>query len=115
MRSSSGACHDARNKLAELPDRIVSLARRPWVKPVIEQGGWYKIIIPPRATAVPNETTMQRDQHIATIERHGRMNWQRRSGYNRRSLVETAIYRYKTIINRRLQARTLSNTSRPAR
>ena len=43
MRSSSGACHDARNKLAELPDRIVSLARRPWVKPVIEQGGWYKL------------------------------------------------------------------------
>ena len=66
-----------------------------------------KIIIPPRATAVPNETTTtQRDQHIATIEKHGRMNWQRRSGYNRRSLVETAIYRYKTIINRRLQART---------
>ncbi len=25
----------------KLPDRIVSLARRPWVKPVIEQGGWY--------------------------------------------------------------------------
>ncbi len=28
----------------KLPDRIVSLARRPWVKPVIEQGGWYKFI-----------------------------------------------------------------------
>jgi hypothetical protein len=69
-----------------------------------------EVIIPPRATAVPNGTTMtQRDRHIATIEKHGRMAWQRRSGYNRRSLVETAIYRYKTIINRRLQARTLPN------
>ena len=69
-----------------------------------------EVIIPPRATAVANETTMtQRDRHIATIEKHGRMGWQRRSGYNRRSLVETAIYRYKTIINRRLQARTLPN------
>ena len=69
-----------------------------------------EVIIPPRATAVPNEiTTRQRDRHIATIEKHGRMGWQRRSGYNRRSLVETAIYRYKTIINRRLQARTLPN------
>lgn len=29
------------------------------------------------------------------------------SGYNRRSLVETAVYRYKTIIGRRLQARTM--------
>jgi hypothetical protein len=67
-----------------------------------------EIIIPPRATAVPNETTMtQRDRHITTIERHGRMGWQRRSGYNRRSLAETAVYRYKTIIGRRLQSRTL--------
>jgi hypothetical protein len=69
-----------------------------------------EVIIPPRATAVPNEiTTRQRDRHIATIEKHGRMGWQRRSGYNRRSLVETAIYRYKTIITRRLRARTLPN------
>jgi hypothetical protein len=68
------------------------------------------IIIPPRATAVPSKTTAtQRDQHIATIEKHGRIGWQRRSGYNRRSLVETAMYRYKTIIGRRLQARTLPN------
>ena len=37
------------------------------------------------------------------------MGWQRRSGYNRRSLVETAMYRYKTIIGRRLLARTLSS------
>ena len=69
-----------------------------------------EVIIPPRATAVPNETTATlRDRHIATIEPHGRMGWQRRSGYNRRSLVETAVYRYKTIIGRRLQARTLPN------
>jgi len=75
-----------------------------------------EIIIPPRATAVPNEiTTTQRDRHIATIEKHGRMGWQRRSGYNRRSLVETAVYRYKTIINRRLQARTLPNQRTEAR
>jgi len=58
------------------------------------------IIIPPRATAVPSETTTtQRDQHIAKIEEHGRIGWQRRSGYNRRSLVETAMYRYKTILD----------------
>jgi hypothetical protein len=68
------------------------------------------IIIPPRATAVPSETTTtQRDQHIGKIEKHGRMGWQRRSGYNRRSLVETAMYRYKAIVDRRLQSRTLPN------
>ena len=68
------------------------------------------VIIPPRATAVADETTAtQRNRHLETIARHGRMGWQRRSGYNRRSLVETAMFRYKTIIGRRLNARTLPN------
>ena len=68
------------------------------------------VIIPPRATAVEGETTAtQRDLHIALITKHGRMGWQRRSGYNRRSLIETAMFRYKTIIGRRLHARTLPN------
>jgi len=67
------------------------------------------IIIPPRATAVPGTSgATHRDQHIATIEKHGRIGWQRRSGYNRRSLVETPMHRYKTIIGRRLYARILS-------
>jgi hypothetical protein len=51
------------------------------------------------------------------IDEHGRMGWQRRSGYNKRSLalVETAMFRYKTIIGRRLQARTLSNQKTEAK
>jgi hypothetical protein len=49
------------------------------------------IIIPRRATAVPSTSgATQRDQHVATIRKHGRIGWQRRSGYSRRSLVETA-------------------------
>jgi transposase len=68
------------------------------------------VVIPPRATAVASgAATTQRDLHIATIARHGRMGWQRRSCYNRRSLIETAMFRYKTIIGRRLHARTLPN------
>jgi transposase len=74
------------------------------------------VIIPPRATSVAGETTTtQRDQHLAMIDEHGRMGWQRRSGYNQRSLVETAMFRYKTIIGRRLQARTLSNQKTEAK
>jgi hypothetical protein len=66
------------------------------------------VIIPPRATAVPNESTAtQRDRHSAEIEEHGRMGWQRRSGYNRRSLVQIAMYRYKTVVGWRLHAWTL--------
>jgi hypothetical protein len=66
------------------------------------------VIIPPRATAVASDATAtQRDQNIATIAKHGRMGWQRRSGYNRRSLIETAMFRYNTIIGRRPHARSL--------
>jgi transposase len=68
------------------------------------------IVIPARATAVPSASgTTQCNQHIAIVKKHGRIGWQRRSGYNRRSLVEAAMYRYKTIIGRRLLARTLSS------
>jgi len=52
-----------------------------------------KVIIPPRSTAVPSETpTSQRDQHLQTIAEHGRISWQRSSGYCQRSLGETAMY-----------------------
>jgi DDE family transposase len=69
-----------------------------------------RAIIPPRVTAVTGGAAQrQRDAHIETIANHGRMGWQRFSGYNRRSLIETAMFRYKTIIGRRLYARTLPN------
>lgn len=68
------------------------------------------VIIPPRSTAVSSEgPATQHDKHLEAIARHGRIGWQRRSGNSRRSLVETTIYRYKTIIGRRLHARTLPN------
>jgi hypothetical protein len=64
----------------------------------------------PWITAVASETRVtQRDKHFMIIAKHGRMSWQRSSGYNRRRLVETAMFRYKTVIGRRLHARTLSN------
>jgi transposase len=74
------------------------------------------VIIPPRVTAVASGTTeTQRDLHIATIAKHGLIGWQRRSGYNRRSLIETAMFRYKTIVGRRLHTRTLPNQRTEAR
>ena len=77
---------------------------------VAERHSEATVVIPPLATVVPGEApTTQRDRHLAVIGKHGRMGWQRRSGYNRRSLVETAMYRYKTIIGARLHARTLHN------
>jgi transposase len=75
-----------------------------------------EVIIPPRSTAVMSGTgTSQRDGHLETIGQHGRMGWQRRSGYGQRSLVEAAMYRYKSLIGRRLHARTLSNQKTEAK
>lgn len=83
---------------------------------VVERHPDAAVIVPPRSSAVPSETaTSQRDQHVRAIAQHGRMNWQRSSGYNRRSLVEAAMYRYKTIIGRRLHARTLPNQQTEAK
>ena len=67
-------------------------------------------VIPPRATAVPSteaETApSQRDQHLRLIRERGRLGWQRAVGYGRRSLGETAMYRYKALIGSSLRARS---------
>jgi hypothetical protein len=66
------------------------------------------IVIPPRASAVPSaqsaEAQSQRDHHLRIIAEKGRMAWQKATGYGRRSLVETAIGRYKAIIGPKLHA-----------
>ena len=50
------------------------------------------VIAPPRLNAVPSCTAetvpMQRDRHLPFIAKHGRMNWQKISGYAYRALVE---------------------------
>ncbi|TCR69575.1 DDE family transposase [Rhizobium sp. BK376] len=67
------------------------------------------VVIPPRANAVERpdaDPSSQRDRHIAAINTAGRMKWQVATGYGKRSLVETAIGRYKSIIGHRLRARS---------
>jgi hypothetical protein len=68
------------------------------------------VIVPPRSTAVLSDdgttTPTQRDRHLQSINKHGRMGWQKRSGYSRRALVETAISRFKQVIGAGLRSRT---------
>jgi hypothetical protein len=68
------------------------------------------VIVPPRSTAVPSEmaasTPTQRDRHLQSIAEHGRMGWQKRSGYTRRALVEVSISRFKRVIGTSLRSRT---------
>jgi Transposase DDE domain len=68
------------------------------------------VIVPPRATAVPSPTAATaptpRDRHLHVIAEHGRMGWQKASGYNWRALVEADIGRWKRVIGRALRAQT---------
>lgn len=50
-----------------------------------------------------------RDENLRRIRRVGRKKWKEESGYHQRSLVETSIFRYKTICGDRLQTRKLEN------
>jgi transposase len=76
------------------------------------------VIIPPRSTAVPSSTAetapTQRDRHLRMIQERGRRGWQNAVNYGRRSLGEVAMLRYKTVIGRRLHARTLPTQSAEA-
>ncbi len=70
-----------------------------------------EVIIPPRSTAVPSDTAetapTPRDRHLRLIQERGRLGWQKAVNYGRRSLGEVAMMRYKTVIGRRLHARTM--------
>lgn len=80
----------------------------PTYRTIAAHGEDIEVVIPPRATAVagdePDPPT-QRDRHLAMITDKGRLAWQAATGYGRRSLVETTMGRYKTLIGPRLRAR----------
>ena len=69
-----------------------------------------RVIVPPRSGAVPGKTAetvpTQRDQHLQFIAEHGRIGWQKASGYNRRALAEATIGRFKRVIGDGLRSRT---------
>jgi len=68
------------------------------------------VTVPPRATAVPSETAetapTQRDGHLQSIAKHGRIAWQNASGYNKRARVEATMNRWKQVIGDELRAHT---------
>ena len=71
-------------------------------------------IIPPRSNAVQWYEEQEGDMPgyprniaLVEIEQMGRKEWKEQSGYHRRSLSETAMYRFKTIHGRALYSRTM--------
>jgi len=69
------------------------------------------ILIPPRKNARiwkhgnTKAERLKRDENLRSIRKDGRKEWKRNSGYHQRSLVETTMFRLKTIFGDNLSAR----------
>lgn len=74
-----------------------------------------KATIPPRETAKIQQhgnckkSALQRDENLRAIRQVGRVAWKKSCGYHRRSLAETAMFRFKTLLGRGLLARTFNS------
>lgn len=82
-------------------------------------GDHANVVIPPPKNAVPSPDAAthptRRDRHIAEIAQRGRLAWQKSTGYNQRSRVETQMGRWKTVISPKLRARNFHNQKTEAR
>jgi DDE family transposase len=78
-------------------------------------------IIPPRRNAKIKQhgnacqTALARDEAIRGIRRVGRQQWKKEIGYHRRSLAETAMFRFKCCFGDKLKNRELPNQRTEAR
>jgi hypothetical protein len=50
-----------------------------------------------------------RDKALRYIREHGRKKWKRVHGYHKRSIAETTMFRFKTILGDKLQSRSIEN------
>jgi len=74
-------------------------------------------LIPPREDAVVRGKSPfeQRDENVRGIKSMGRKEWKRESTYHKRSLVETAFFRLKTLFSDRLRSRRADTQTTEAR
>ena len=82
-------------------------------------GSEIEVTIPPPTNAIFSPGAVQhptvRDRHIADIQAHGRIAWQKISSYNQRSRDETLMGRWKTVIGPKLKARRFENQKTEAK
>ncbi len=81
----------------------------------IKERGVSQAAIPPRKNAKiwrhgnSQAERLIRDENLRGIRKRGRKKWKEESAYHRRSLAETAVFRYKTIFTDRLKTRKIEN------
>ena len=81
----------------------------------------FKLIVPPARNAVTSDeyrrskkkasagAVKKRDDTISKVRKIGRKEWKMESGYHKRSLAETAMFRVKTLLGNRLSTRKFEN------
>lgn len=71
---------------------------------------------PPRANAVRNKPVdkawMLRNQAVSQVNYHSLKYWKKQHNYHRRSLAETAMFRFKQLLSNKVQARTLQRQAK---
>jgi len=71
------------------------------------------VLIPPGRGAQPSSSPSpgqrERNRNIRSMRKLGREEWYATSGYSRRSLVENAVFRYRTIFGPAMRSRSLGN------
>jgi len=74
------------------------------------EGRRVRVLIPPgrnaRLNPSPSPAQRERNRNILSIRELGRREWHKSSGYSGRAMVENAVFRYKTIMGRRMRSRT---------
>jgi IS5 family transposase len=74
------------------------------------EGRAVRVLIPPGRNAQlsprPSAALEERNRNLLSIRELGRHEWHTSSGYSKRSMVENAVFRYKTLIGRSMRSRT---------
>ena len=73
-----------------------------------EQPPLFRLAMMP-APLSPEYLTRPRDQILQRIEQVGRADWKQESGYHRRSLAETTMFRLKVTFGGRVRLRSFDN------
>lgn len=75
-----------------------------------------KVVVPPRKVAktqygkaLGSPAVKERNKNIRIMHKFGIANWKKKTGYHKRSLVENAFFRFKTILGDKLASRNFEN------
>ena len=75
-----------------------------------------KPCFPPCSNAVRHKATDEahrlRNHAVSQIKYHNTKYWKQKNNYHRRSLAETAMYRFKQLLGNKVQARTMDRQAR---